>query len=325
MNLTILITKYRQHTSRHMFYSHAPFFRRLELTDVHLLCEDRICVKAPGDKTNCEVQGLEVMHDGRIIVADRSNRNIKLFDRCGDYLSSYHVTDCLFDYFFITTTDDGEIILSLTIEKDLRILGIERNRIRLRDTIRVQEDYGLVLACEDKIIAFPIFGTTVSLLDRGGNILWTKSLFHIDEFAREPVLYRVLSATCFLEGNKHVILLPDLCAKRIIKLDAQTGDIINISDDETMRSISLGIAVDKLGFVYVGFGLQGEIRAFTPDFTEQKKMLPWTAGFSSKLIKYDATNSRMVVSVDEEDCHNTNFIRTFNVVYNNRNGPCTSM
>ena len=39
-----------------------------------------MCVKLRGDEGDCEILSVEVTPDGRLIVADRNNRNIKMFD-----------------------------------------------------------------------------------------------------------------------------------------------------------------------------------------------------------------------------------------------------
>ena len=143
------------------------------------------------------IQGLEVTPNGRIIVADKANRNIKMFDNDGKFLSSYLVSYCIFDHLFIAAVNDAEVILSLTIEKDLKILDIERNRIRLKETISLEEDFGFILACEDKIVAIPFFGSTVNLLDRGGNILWMTRIDETDETERYPAAYMSVSGTSY--------------------------------------------------------------------------------------------------------------------------------
>ena len=202
---------------------------------------------------------------------------------------------------------------SLFTKNYLCVFGVEQNKIMLKERFELDDDYGLILAVDDKIIAIPIIGNKARLLDREGITLWEKPLDETETGARAR-LFRISSGTCFLEGDKHVVLLCERHSQKIIKLDAQTGDVIKVCSDKSYA----GIAVDKCGFVYtvyVWVGLPGEVRALSPDLTEQNTVLPITEGLLPNLIKYDASDNRMLIS-QAGFGQNANFIQRFNVVGN---------
>ena len=100
--------------------------------------------------------------------------------------------------------------------------------------------------------------------------------------------------------------MTDLANKKITKIDASTGDVIKVCDLKTMTPVDFGIAVDKMAFVYVVFGIPSEIYAFTPDLDNHKIVLSWDSGMF-------ALNSHMMLS--NEDDEGKNFIQRYKIVY----------
>ena len=274
-----------------------------------------MCVKIPSDKKDCEVFGLEVTPDGRVIVADKQNGNIKMFDEEKQFMTSYIVTwESV--YFFIAVIDNEELVVSLSGDKKLLILLLNPNKIKMKQTIRVKEPMASVSTFEDKIIALTFTGSAVSLLNRKGNILWSKCL---DVYRSSNIYYqlvfRPLFNTCFFENNIPIVIVTDLGKSRITKLDGRTGDVIMTYDLESGK-MPAGVSSDDGGILYVCCRNSREICALTSDLQANKVLISQipTDGvlFISSIIKYNSTNSQLLIS--NEDVRERNAMRCYKVV-----------
>lgn len=70
-----------------------------------------LSVRIPGDLTYCQVTGIKVLEDGRILICDSHNSKVKLFNFDGTYLSHYLVDGvpldlCMIDEHTAAVTND---------------------------------------------------------------------------------------------------------------------------------------------------------------------------------------------------------------------------
>ena len=52
----------------------------VSLSTINVYKQEQICVKSPEDESDCSVTGIDVLDDGRLIILDGRNTNVKLFD-----------------------------------------------------------------------------------------------------------------------------------------------------------------------------------------------------------------------------------------------------
>lgn len=140
------------------FHSSVP-----TLSDVRAM--DSICVRIPSDKNNCEILGLDVTPDGRIIVADIQNPTVKMFDQERQYMTSY-VVSWQYIFFFIAVVNNEELTVSLSHEKQHLILELKSNKMPVRQIIRLKEPVVSISTYQDKIIALSFNGSSSFLTEK---------------------------------------------------------------------------------------------------------------------------------------------------------------
>ena len=127
--------------------------------------------KIAEDAKNCLITGLDLTWDGNIVIADRNNSKVKLFDHNGKFVSSMTLPEKPNDVAVISAskfavcmwfqqigivkiTDDDELVLTDTIRLDYNIWAI------------TARDDNLIITCTTE-------PRSVKLITLGGDVLWS--------------------------------------------------------------------------------------------------------------------------------------------------------
>ena len=145
-------------------------------------------------------------------------------------------------------------------------------------------------AFQDKVVVVQadLFGNTVKLIDRRGQVLWSSSrqgLFDLPQFFRS-----------FLINNKVVIIVTDSMKKTITKLDGETGDILNICDEDDAL---FGVSADNnRGILYVCKRNKRQVCAWSADLSNHRTLLTHNDGLCDFLrcLAFSSANSQLLIS-----------------------------
>ena len=263
----------------------------------------RFSAKLPDDKKECGIVGLDVTPDGRVIVADFLNMNIKCFEQDRKYQSSltmqYQPSD-------LAVMNNDDVIVSLWCQNELHLLDIGDDDIKVRKEIKVESPVSAVSVCKDKIIVNCREGSgSVKLIDKTGKVYWSRS---IDCEENELFKYPRCN-TCFSYKRKLTVAVTDYNKRTITKLSGRTGDVKTVCRLD--EKDPFGVTHDKKGNIYVCYRETNEIAVWSEDMETQKIILSENDGLGMwpNCIKHvGATNQLFVCYSGLKDTNSRNFI-----------------
>ena len=235
-----------------------------------------------------------------------------MFDQEGRFLVSHLFPKLFGDKIHISVVNNEEVIVHITENagRVLYILDIRDNELSIKEEIQ-QETIGWVLsmaAFQDKVVDVQagIFGNTVKLIDRRGQVHWSISrqgLFDLPQFCRSFQIY-----------NKLVIIVIDSMKKTITKLDGETGDILNICDDDDAL---FGVSADNnRGILYVCKRNKRQVCAWSADLSNHRTLLTHSDGLCDfpRCLTFSSANSQLLIS-SEVGNNGSNYVDRYQLAY----------
>ena len=262
---------------------------------------------------------MDITPDGRLLLVDFNNQSIKLFDQEGQYISRY-VYPIRFLNMEVAALNNEEAILSVYGEKQLKVLNIKNNVLRIKDTIKLRETVKGISCYEDKIILIGLQTPTIKVIDRHGKTFWSRPRNRKDGYNE----WRANCSTCFLENNKLVVIVSGTMYNKIMKLDGSSGDVLDVSD--IFGTGQTGLSPDNRGLIYVCNRLSREVCVYTPSLDNYRILLSNMDAWSNlpRCVKYNATNGQLMVA---NNCFNTvnymnceyfndcNYVESYKIIY----------
>ena len=284
------------------------------LLDVTLVYKDVLSIRAPDDHLDSIVKGFDITPDGRIIVADSSNRNIKLFDKDGRFQSSLSFSP-KYGPEGVSVVNNEESLTNFWKENQVYIIDIETEQTCIKRILQMDVPVCNVAAYGDKMIILA-FGDppSVQLVDRSGRTYWSVSTDDKGEglFGNQAI------CTCVIEAMQLSVIVTDGSKNTITKLDGATGDVI------TVRAVQMKSpresCVDDQGILYVCYFARRQICAWnlTLDRSHLQLLEPGVLGDRPCYIKYNPLNSQLLVAYGRRpQSFNRNMIDCFEIIYKN--------
>ena len=299
------------------FFLFFSVFSSLKLTDISITRNDPLCIRLFDDETDCGVKGLDNTPDGRLLVSDYKNKKIKMFDQEGKFLDSHLFPSLFFDQILISVVNNEEAILHISQMgvQVLHILNIEGNRLSIKEELHLKMK-GLVIsmsACQDNIVVVQsgIHGISVNLMNRRGEVLWSRIGCHEGQ-----ILFSLPQfCTWFLENDKPFIIVMDSTKNTMTKLDGETGDILDVHNDDNSP---FGVSVDSSrGILYVCNRNNREVIAWTADLGSHRKLITHIDGLCllPRCITFNSASSQVLISSDvlKKD---SNYLDRYQIMYN---------
>ena len=173
------------------------------------------------NELTCVISDIAIMNDGRRLLADFSNKKIKLFSRDMKPLCSLSLSTRPWG---LTVTGDGEAVVSCAEENLLRILEISTGKMKIKGTVQPPFTVACIAAYEDKllVIAWSTSPRSVKLIDRSGRVYWSTDT---DQQGRQIFSYPRY-VTCFGDGGPAAVIVSDSGNDTLTVLNADTGDVI---------------------------------------------------------------------------------------------------
>ena len=264
-------------------------------------------MKSLWDELDCYVTGIDVLDDGRLIIADRSNRNIKLFDQNRHHMSSYVWPRSIVEERGpdgIASTSNNDIFVIFF--KSVKRLQLKNSQLCDRGTFFSNGDWIRCITAQNEnvFILTQIQGGKkyVHRLNSEGHSLWVVS---VESFANFNVSGHGYHLTSFNYGDKVNILLSG-SAKG--KLDGKSGTKLEIEQVDFAGPVSYANSL-----VYFCYYDSNEIFALVPNSNKIKLIIklpnalyhfphigtrsrPQPPIYSINCLVYNPTNEQILVS-----------------------------
>ena len=259
------------------------------LSQVKATKQCKFNVKVKGDKEHCDINGMAVTKDGRILMADTTNNKVKLFSPAMKILSSVSVPD---HPYAIAVISDSEAAATTT-NKSLVLLDISGSQLRIKTTTKVPYDIRGITKYNNKLAISSTDPTSsVKLIDLTGKVYWSVSSDQQGQSLFRSPWY----LTSHDEGRSSTVIVTDLDNNTLTLLNGETGEVI------TSRQLQWqgprGVATDTAGNVYVCYYWAREVSVLSGDLSEEKILLSRHDGLSGEpqAIVYDDKTHQLLIS-----------------------------
>ena len=182
----------------------------------------RFLVKLPDDEKDCEIKQIDAIPDGKVIVIDANNHNIKVFDKDKNKLATYTFT--LTSAAAMTVLNNDEVLVSVYIPENfdvitgfgitLDILNMHGNELSMAHTIPMKDVDINALTCDQNTVfseRIIVSGSNIqgllrvgppfmALIDRQGYIYWSVGIpgmyacpYHMSSYFKDHYLSIILT------------------------------------------------------------------------------------------------------------------------------------
>ena len=269
---------------------------------------DKINVKIPDDKEDCNIWGVDITADGNMLLTDTANCNVKLFSPDGILLSSLKTPVAPID---VTVIKKAEAVISMQ-QKQIGVIDIEdSSHLSMTHTIKLNRFVWGITNYKNNLIIICCKSNdcprSVQMIDIDGKILWTatkdsggKNLFDRARFL----------TTCSYDDGSSVIVT-DRRKQTITVLDAGTGQLVKVCN--VKGKSPCGVTADDKGNVYVCY-YSGDISLFSRGMQEETLLTT-----ESKYLKnpfamtYNNRRLELVLTSEAYGTDYYDFIRRFKV------------
>ena len=198
-----------------------------------------IYVKGMDDSNDCCVTGIDVLVDGRLVIVDGSNRNIKLFDEEGQFLSAFTWPLSTGVGHSVAASRDNEVYV--TFSKSVKVMDVKENLFSERRVFNYRKNYiTCITVYEGSVFILTTTDFTLTArqyilkIDKAtGKALWTVP---VEDESYDPPFRNLFEPTdggCgfYLSSFEHEGKLKVLLSgSRKGKLDGETGTKLAIED-----------------------------------------------------------------------------------------------
>ena len=267
---------------------------------------DRFNAKLTTDKNECAIVGIDVTSDGKVLLADFLNMNIKCFDSRGKSFSNLQLEYQPSD---LAVASKDEAIVSLWCQPELYVLETDYVDMSVRKRIKLDAPISAVSVHKDKIIVNRRSGSgSVKLIDKCGRVYWSRSL----DSEENDLFKHPRCNTCFKHRSKFFAIVTDYNKHSIIQLNGRTGDVKSVYRLKDEKD-PFGVTSDVNGNIYVCYRETNEIAVFNSDLEHERRLLSDRDGLGKwpNCIKYARNKVFVCYSALNES---RNFIDCFSVI-----------
>lgn len=152
------------------------------------------CIKSQHDRKCCSISGLSVMPDGRVLLADANNCNLKLFDERGVFVSYVSLTAEPWD---VTSVEDFEAAVTCPSEKSIYFALVDDTVALTSKSITLDKKcYGIAYSNNELFVAME---SEIRVLKYNGDT--------VRRIVNEPQKRKIFSLSMqktLFRGAKHV-------------------------------------------------------------------------------------------------------------------------
>ena len=197
--------------------------------------KDRLKVKTRRDRRECSITAMDITYNGRILLADHSNKRVKLLDKDGHHLASLIVAKHPSD---ISAMSNDVAVVALNCMSPLL-------RLNIKDCIKIDQSIentssAMYISCYDNKIVTMCWGEpkTVKLIDINGHVYWSRSL--TDQ--GRPLFKMPFYTSLYQDNGEYKIIISDYLdfkKSKLIILNGEDGSIVQCI--KLSKSLKAGI------------------------------------------------------------------------------------
>ncbi|KAL4234414.1 hypothetical protein ACF0H5_006060 [Mactra antiquata] len=247
-------------------------------------------VRLAEDSSVCGVKGTAYLQDGRIVLADYDNHNVKVFDSKLYRGSQLKLSSGPWD---VEVTGPKEIAVSLPFESKIQFISLG-NELKATRSIKLDMDcYGIVcrnqelfIVCNDYLI-----GPAVQVVSLTGRI---KQTIDTDRNGR-----RILTDPYYLTVTSTGKLIYVSDKDRIVCMDRH-GNVTSIYQDTSLRN-ARGIDLDPEGNLYVCGYMSNNIHQITMHGIDFRCLVNKEDVWDPWSVTFHESSGTIMVTCDSSD------------------------
>ena len=247
-------------------------------------------VKINSDRYNCWIRGSAITRDGKILLTDSNNHNVKLFSPEMRLLSFLILPDAPWD---ISIYRNNACVVSILKNNELYFIDFSDDSLKIKSSLKLHFDVFGVTKCRDKLCVTCLSEPpSVKLIDRSGKVHWYAN---VDNKGKK-LFKRPWYITSFVKDNEMRIIVTDKEAETVTYLDGDTGKVICVRP--VKGKDPNGVTTDYSGNIYVCYHGTDKICVMSGDITKGRILLSMQDGLRAcpYAIVYDPNMSRLIIS-----------------------------
>ena len=203
-----------------------------------------------GDTNNCLMTGLDITWDGKIVVADRNNSNVKLFSEKGTFLSSLTVPEKPSD---VAVFSASKFAVCMWFQQIGIVRITDSDELKLLDTIKLEYNVWAITSYKDNlIITCATEPRSVKSITMSGDVVWSVAAGSDDTVLFENPYFITSSPT----SDGHRVVISDEDRLTLTGLDARTDRVERVYDAQYGEP--RGVTLDNFDNIYICYDT-GEI------------------------------------------------------------------
>ncbi|KAH3774351.1 E3 ubiquitin-protein ligase TRIM33-like [Dreissena polymorpha] len=274
-----------------------PVKRRNELQPGATALRDRKAVLAgqfnvrlPEDSNVCGLKGAVFLADGRIVMADYDNHNVKMFDSKLYRGSQLRLSSGPWD---VEVTGPKEIAVSLPFESKIQFISVT-DQMKTTRAIKMDMDcYGLVCRNQELIVVCNdyLIGPAVQVVSLTGRV---KQTIDTDRSGR-----RILTDPYYLTVTPTGKLIYVSDKDRIVCMDRH-GNVTSVYQDQALRN-ARGVDIDNEGNLYVCGYMSNTVHQITMHGIDFRCLIDKEELWDPWSVKFNESNGTILVTCDNCD------------------------
>ena len=218
------------------------------------------------DGKPCEIGGMDVTSDGKLIVSDYTNQAVKVFSLDGKLLSSVLLAASVMKG--VLVFNDTTAVVS-SYDGELFVIDIsDPYSAYVRRSIHLGYWSLSMTRCNDSIVLTRwTEPKSVNMIDMDGHELWSVSVDHNGQ----RLFQKPHSVTTTIINDKITVVVSDWAEHAIMLIDASNGELIRKVD--VKGKDPHGLTADCDGNVYVCDQTSKKLQVFSADFNRSKVVM----------------------------------------------------
>lgn len=218
------------------------------------------------DGKPCEIGGMDVTSDGKLIVSDYTNQAVKVFSLEGKLLSSVLLAASVMKG--VLVFNDTTAVVS-SYDGELFVIDIsDPYSAYVRRSIHLGYWALSMTRCNDSIVLTKwTEPKSVNMIDMDGHELWSVSVDHNGQ----RLFQKPHSVTTTIINDKITVVVSDWAEHAIMLIDASNGELIRKVD--VKGKDPHGLTADCDGNVYVCDQTSKKLQVFSAEFNRSKAVM----------------------------------------------------
>ncbi|WAR31345.1 TRIM9-like protein [Mya arenaria] len=250
------------------------------------------CARSDDDSNDCWFTGALFLTDGRILLADRTNRKLKLFTSNFNPITELSLSSKPWD---VTRITEKEVAVSLPAECRIQFVSIDGNFMSLVRSIGTDEPCFGICHTEGKILTVTYDGDPPNLkvLSMGG----------------KELTYVCVDDDGFTLFSKPVYVACTPKASQIYVSDERLGCVVNLKETGELNFAysamdlgnAAGIALDTDGNIYVCGATSNSVHVVSPNGERVKVLITGEHITYPRAIAFEPREKKLLVTQGDQD------------------------